>query len=43
VNQHGALHAFAPFSGVQSSDIGIQFKVDGLKEFTTVQVIDVAL
>ena len=43
VNQHGALHSFAPFSGVKSSDIGARFKIDGLKEFTTVQVIDIAL
>jgi acyl-CoA reductase-like NAD-dependent aldehyde dehydrogenase len=43
VNQHGTLHTFAPLGGVKSSDIGVQLKVDGLKEFTMVQVIDVAL
>jgi len=43
VNQHGALNTFAPFDGVKSSDLDIRVKVDGLKEFTTTQVIDVAL
>jgi acyl-CoA reductase-like NAD-dependent aldehyde dehydrogenase len=43
VNQHGALHPMAPFGGVKSSGIGVEFNVDGLKEYTTVQVINVAL
>ena len=43
VNQHGALHPLAPFGGVKHSGIGVEFNVDGLKEYTTVQVVNVAL
>jgi acyl-CoA reductase-like NAD-dependent aldehyde dehydrogenase len=42
VNQHGALHPMAPFGGVKCSGIGVEFNVDGLKEYTTVQVVNVA-
>lgn len=42
VNQHGGLHPLAPFGGVKSSGIGVEFNVDGLKEYTTVQVVNVA-
>ena len=42
VNQHGALHPLAPFGGVKQSGIGAQFNVDGLKEYTTIQVVNVA-
>jgi acyl-CoA reductase-like NAD-dependent aldehyde dehydrogenase len=42
VNQHGTLHPMAPFGGVKCSGIGVEFNVDGLKEYTTVQVINVA-
>jgi acyl-CoA reductase-like NAD-dependent aldehyde dehydrogenase len=42
VNQHGALHPLAPFGGVKNSGIGVEFNVDGLKEYTTVQVLNVA-
>lgn len=43
VNQHAGLHPLAPHSGVKSSGIGVEFNVDGLKEYTTVQVLSVAL
>ncbi len=42
VNQHGVLHPLAPFGGVKSSGIGVEFNVDGLKEYTTIQVLNVA-
>jgi acyl-CoA reductase-like NAD-dependent aldehyde dehydrogenase len=42
VNHHGALHPMAPFGGVKASGIGVEFNVDGLKEYTTVQVVNVA-
>jgi acyl-CoA reductase-like NAD-dependent aldehyde dehydrogenase len=42
VNQHGALHPMAPFGGVKSSGIGVEFNVDGLKEYTTIQVVNIA-
>jgi len=32
----------APFGGVKCSGIGVEFNVDGLKEYTTVQVVNVA-
>jgi acyl-CoA reductase-like NAD-dependent aldehyde dehydrogenase len=42
VNQHGALHPMAPFGGVKASGIGVEFNVDGLKEYTTVQVVNIS-
>jgi acyl-CoA reductase-like NAD-dependent aldehyde dehydrogenase len=42
VNQHGGLHPLAPFGGVKSSGIGVEFGVDGLREYTTIQVLNVA-
>jgi acyl-CoA reductase-like NAD-dependent aldehyde dehydrogenase len=42
VNQHGTLHPLAPFGGVKCSGIGVEFNVDGLKEYTTVQVVNAA-
>jgi acyl-CoA reductase-like NAD-dependent aldehyde dehydrogenase len=43
VNQHGILHPMAPFGGVKCSGIGVEFNLDGLKEYTTVQVLNVSL
>ena len=43
VNQHGGLHPLAPFGGVKQSGIGVEFNVDGLREYTTVQVLNIAL
>ena len=43
VNQHGGLHPMAPFGGVKNSGIGVEFNVDGLKEYTTVQVLNIAV
>jgi acyl-CoA reductase-like NAD-dependent aldehyde dehydrogenase len=42
VNHHGTLHPMAPFGGIKASGIGVEFNVDGLKEYTTVQVLNVA-
>jgi acyl-CoA reductase-like NAD-dependent aldehyde dehydrogenase len=42
VNQHGELHPMAPFGGTKSSGIGVEFNIDGLKEYTTIQVVNVA-
>ena len=39
VNKHGAIQPNAPFGGVKSSGLGIEFGVEGLKEFTTVQTV----
>ena len=43
VNQHGMVHPLVPFGGVKQSGIGVEFNVDGLKEYTTIQVSSVAL
>ena len=43
VNQHGMVHPLAPFGGVKQSGLGVEFNVDGLKEYTTIQVSSVAL
>jgi acyl-CoA reductase-like NAD-dependent aldehyde dehydrogenase len=42
VNQHGALHPMAPFGGIKASGVGVEFNVDGLREYTTVQVLNVS-
>ena len=42
VNQHGTLNPMAPFGGVKCSGLGAQFNVDGLREYTTVQVVNIA-
>lgn len=42
VNQHATLHPLAPFGGVKCSGIGVEFNVEGLKEYTTIQVLNVA-
>jgi acyl-CoA reductase-like NAD-dependent aldehyde dehydrogenase len=42
VNQHAVLHPMAPMGGVKMSGIGIEFNVDGLREYTTVQVLSIA-
>jgi len=41
VNQHGGLHPLAPFGGVKSSGLGVEFNVDGLKEYTSIQVVNI--
>jgi len=43
VNQHGMVHPLAPFGGVKQSGIGVEFNLDGLKEYTTIQILSVAL
>ena len=42
INQHGTLHPFAPFGGVKRSGIGVEFGVEGLKEYTTLQTVNIA-
>jgi acyl-CoA reductase-like NAD-dependent aldehyde dehydrogenase len=39
INKHGAIQPNAPFGGVKSSGIGIEFGAEGLKEFTTIQTV----
>lgn len=42
VNAHGKLHPMAPFGGIKRSGIGSEFGLDGLKAYTTNQVVSVA-
>ena len=39
VNAHGGLNPNAPFGGVKQSGVGVEFGVDGLKEFTVIQTV----
>ncbi|MEH6517125.1 MAG: aldehyde dehydrogenase family protein [Halioglobus sp.] len=39
INSHGKLNPMAPFGGVKSSGIGVEFGVEGLREYTTIQVV----
>lgn len=39
INKHGAIQPNAPFGGVKQSGFGVEFGLDGLKEFTTVQTV----
>ena len=42
INQHGMVNPMAPFGGVKCSGIGVEFNIDGLKEYTTIQVLNIA-
>ncbi len=39
INRHGAIQPNAPFGGVKSSGMGVEFGTEGLEEFTSIQVI----
>ena len=39
VNKHGAIQPNAPFGGVKSSGLGVEFGEEGLKEYTNVQTL----
>jgi acyl-CoA reductase-like NAD-dependent aldehyde dehydrogenase/3-hydroxyisobutyrate dehydrogenase-like beta-hydroxyacid dehydrogenase/alkylhydroperoxidase/carboxymuconolactone decarboxylase family protein YurZ len=39
VNKHGAIQPNAPFGGVKSSGLGVEFAEDGLKEYTNVKTL----
>lgn len=40
VNDHGTVHPTVPFAGLKSSGLGVQFGIDGLKEFTSISVLN---
>lgn len=42
VNQHGPIAPNIPFGGVKCSGIGVEFGEEGLQEYTTIQVVNVA-
>ncbi|MGH6616639.1 aldehyde dehydrogenase family protein [Sphingomonas sp.] len=39
INKHGAIQPNAPFGGIKSSGIGVEFARQGLEEYTTIQVV----
>lgn len=39
INKHGAIQPNAPFGGVKSSGLGLEFAEDGMREYTSAQVI----
>ncbi|MBG6120438.1 MULTISPECIES: aldehyde dehydrogenase family protein [unclassified Sphingobium] len=39
INNHGAIKPHAPFGGIKSSGIGVEFGKEGLAEYTSIQVI----
>lgn len=39
INQHSTIGPHAPFGGVKQSGFGVEFGVEGLKEFTTIQTM----
>lgn len=43
INQQGVVNPMVPFGGVKQSGIGVEFAADGLKEYTTLQAINIAL
>lgn len=42
VNSHGGIAPNVPFGGVKCSGIGVEFGEEGLQEYTTIQVVNVA-
>ena len=42
VNRHGVLNPTVPMGGVKQSGIGVEFGEEGLREYTTVQILSVA-
>jgi len=39
INAHGAIRPDAPFGGVKSSGLGVEFGEEGLNEYTDIQVV----
>ena len=42
VNSHGGIAPNVPFGGVKCSGIGVEFGEEGLQEYTTIQIVNVA-
>lgn len=41
VNSHGGIAPNVPFGGVKCSGIGVEFGEEGLKEYTTIQIVNI--
>lgn len=39
INKHGAIQPNAPFGGIKSSGMGVEFGEEGLSEYTDIQVV----
>jgi acyl-CoA reductase-like NAD-dependent aldehyde dehydrogenase len=39
INKHGAIQPNAPFGGVKSSGLGVEFAEEGLAEYTDIQTV----
>ncbi|APX18020.1 aldehyde dehydrogenase (plasmid) [Phaeobacter inhibens] len=39
INKHGAIQPNAPFGGIKSSGVGVEFADEGLAEYTDIQVV----
>jgi acyl-CoA reductase-like NAD-dependent aldehyde dehydrogenase len=39
INKHDAIQSKAPFGGVNQSRVGLEFRNDGPKEFTSIQTV----
>lgn len=39
INKHGAIQPNAPFGGIKSSGMGVEFAEEGLAEYTDIQVV----
>lgn len=42
VNSHGGIAPNVPFGGVKCSGIGVEFGEEGLKEYTTIQIVNIS-
>lgn len=42
VNRHAVLNPMVPMGGVKQSGIGVEFSEEGLREYTTIQVLSIA-
>jgi acyl-CoA reductase-like NAD-dependent aldehyde dehydrogenase len=42
INQHGGIAPNIPFGGVKCSGIGVEFGEEGLQEYTTIQIVNMA-
>lgn len=40
INVHGGLNPNVPFGGVKQSGFGVEFGTDGLKEYTSIQILN---
>jgi len=42
VNSHGNVQPNVPFGGVKQSGVGVEFGIEGLEEYTTIQAVNIS-